>query len=285
MQKKKPLQQKLTKQNSRNGQVCLKDLLNIENLSIYSPSSKKYILDGFPFHLQNDKIHAIIGESGSGKTTFATSILNLLSKDLQLTFNNYQILKRDYHSISSQEWQGMRGKRLCLIPQSPANAFHPYKKIGKQIYEYFRLKEKSLAKKDRILSLLEKTGIQAVEQKYSSLPSELSGGERQRILIAMAIALQPEILIADEPTTALDSINEKLTLQLLYKLVKQNGVGMILITHDMRIVNAIADEVTVLQKGRYIESAQLNKGMVRFKTPYSKSLFAKISQNSLGEKK
>ncbi|MEM7182550.1 MAG: ABC transporter ATP-binding protein [Spirochaetota bacterium] len=260
-------------------------LLTIQNLSIKNPKQEKQILHGFDFQLEKDKIHAVIGESGSGKTTFATSILHLLASNLSMSFDNYRVLTQEYNDISSKEWQSIRGKHICLVPQSPAGAFHPYKKIGKQIYEYFLVKEKKLAKKDRILSLLEKTGILAGEQKYSSLPSELSGGERQRILIAMAIALKPDILIADEPTTALDSINEKLTLHLLYKLVKKNGVGMILITHDMRIVNAIADEVTVLQKGKFVESAKLQNGMFHLQNPYSQSLFAKIQTNSLGEKK
>ncbi|HNK91991.1 MAG TPA: ATP-binding cassette domain-containing protein [Leptospiraceae bacterium] len=251
------------------------NLIEIKNLSIMD-SSRRNILKDFSFELRKDSIHAVIGESGSGKTSFANTLFHLTKKDLNLKYESYSIFGKDYSDYRESDWVKMRGKQITMIPQSPGKSFHPYISIGSQILDYFKNKEPNLAQKDSILSLLEQVQIRNPEAAFHSLPKNLSGGEKQRILVAMAIAVKPEIVVADEPTTALDSINEKLTLNLLYTLLKNSGIGLVLITHDMRIVRELADDVTVLRSGELIEKITLlNKNMNKLQSEYSQKLVSK----------
>ena len=251
------------------------NLLEIKNLTIQDKSNRK-ILNGFDFALRKDSIHAVIGESGSGKTSFANSIFHLTHPELNLHFDTYTILGKNYSDYSSDDWENLRGKKISLIPQNPSKSFHPYISIGSQIRDYFRLKSQHLANEKSILEILEQVQIRDGKKTYHSIPKNLSGGEKQRILIAMAIAVEPEIVVADEPTTALDSINEKLTLNLLYSLLKNSGIGLVLITHDMRIVRELADDVTVLKSGELIEKITLlNKNMNKLQSEYSQRLVLK----------
>lgn len=250
------------------------NLLEIKNLSIRD--GERYILKNFSFDLRKDSIHAVIGESGSGKTSFANTIFHLTHPALEIQFDHYQILNRDYTELSDREWEEIRGNKITLIPQSPSKAFHPYLSVGSQMKDYYRVKKPSLANQAKILEILEKVQIRNPKKAYESIPKNLSGGEKQRILVAMALSVDPEIVVADEPTTALDSINEKLTLNLLYTLLKNSGIGLVLITHDMRIVREFADDVTVLKSGEQIEKITLlNKNMDRLQSEYSRKLVSK----------
>lgn len=231
-------------------------LIQVKNLDIQSKDKK--ILDNFCFTLYENEVHALIGESGSGKSTFGLSLLNLNKANLHIKYEQYKLLEMDHRFITEENWLEIRGKKICLIPQNPSIAFHPYMKILTQIEQYFQLKNADNCNKNQIVSLLETVGILDVVKKLNKYPSQLSGGERQRILIAMAVAIQPSILIADEPTTALDSENEKIILKLLYKLTKQNKIGLVLITHDMRIVRSMADRITVLYRGKNVESLSID---------------------------
>lgn len=257
-------------------------VVDVEKLNLTHTSSGKRILENFSFSLKADSIHALIGESGSGKSSFAYSIFKLNSPDLLLQFQKYSLLGRDYDSYTVKEWEDMRGQTISMIPQNPSTAFHPYIKTGKQIEDFLRIKDKNLAKKEFILFLLNEVGIEDPESKYSRLPSGLSGGERQRIIIALTLALKPALIIADEPTTALDSINEKQILSLLYNKVKELKLGLLLITHDMRIVYNIADEITILRNGIIME--KLEKEGASFPSPvseYGRELFlsSKVNYN------
>lgn len=251
------------------------NLIEVKNLKVQDKSGR-FILNGFDFTLKKDSIHAVIGESGSGKTSFANSIFHLTHPELKISFDSYSILGKDYLDYSSKDWEYLRGKKITLIPQNPGKSFHPYISIGSQIQDYFRLKNPSLANEKSVLEILEQIQIRDVKKTFHSVPKNLSGGEKQRILVAMAIAVEPEIVIADEPTTALDSINEKLTLNLLYSLLKDRGIGLILITHDMRIVKELADDVSVLKSGVLIEKITLlNKNMNKLQSEYSQKLVLK----------
>lgn len=251
------------------------NLLEVKNLNI-SDKSNRSILKNFHFTLRNDSIHAIIGESGSGKTSFANSIFHLTHADLKINFDTYDILGKSYSNYSESEWEALRGKKITLIPQNPGKSFHPYISVGEQMRDYFRIKSPTLSNKNSILEILKEVQIRDPEKSYTSLPKNLSGGEKQRILVAMAVAVKPEIVIADEPTTALDSINETLTLKLLYKLIKNSGIGLVLITHDMRIVRELADDLTVLKSGELIEKITLlNKNMNKLQSEYSQKLVLK----------
>jgi peptide/nickel transport system ATP-binding protein len=252
------------------------NLIEIKNLTIQDKSGRN-ILHNFNFQLRKNSIHAVIGESGSGKTSFANSLFNLTHPELKLTFDTNTILGKEYLNYTESDWEYLRGKTISLIPQNPEKSFHPYISIGTQIKDYFRLKSPSLSNENSILEILEQVQIREVKKSYDSIPKNLSGGEKQRILIAMAIAVDPEIVVADEPTTALDSINEKLTLNLLYSLMKKKRFGLVLITHDMRIVRELADDVTVLKSGELIEKITLlNKNMNRLQSEYSQKLALKL---------
>ena len=251
------------------------NLLEVKNLNIVDKSGRE-ILRNFNFELRKDSIHAIIGESGSGKTTFANSIFHLTHPELCLNFDSYSILRKSYLDYSTKDWENLRGKKITLIPQNPGKSFHPFISIGAQMRDYFRLKFPTLANEVSILEILEQLQIRDPKKSYHSIPKNLSGGEKQRILVAMAIAVKPEIVIADEPTTALDSINEKLTLSLLHSMLKNSGIGLVLITHDMRIVRELADDVTVLKSGELIEKITLlNKNMNKLQSEYSQKLVLK----------
>ncbi|HRG44605.1 MAG TPA: ATP-binding cassette domain-containing protein [Leptospiraceae bacterium] len=251
------------------------NLLEVKNLNIVDKSGRE-ILKNFTFELRKDSIHAIIGESGSGKTTFANSIFHLTHSELCLNFDSYSILGKNYLDYSTKDWENLRGKKITLIPQNPGKSFHPFISIGAQMRDYFRLKFPTLANEVSILEILEQLQIRDPKKSYHSIPKNLSGGEKQRILVAMAIAVKPEIVIADEPTTALDSINEKLTLSLLHSMLKNSGIGLVLITHDMRIVRELADDVTVLKSGELIEKITLlNKNMNKLQSEYSQKLVLK----------
>ncbi|MBP6740494.1 MAG: ABC transporter ATP-binding protein [Leptospiraceae bacterium] len=251
------------------------NLLEVKNLNIVDKSGRE-ILRNFNFELRKDSIHAIIGESGSGKTTFANSIFHLTHPELCLNFDSYSILGKSYLDYSTKDWENLRGKKITLIPQNPGKSFHPFISIGAQMRDYFRLKFPTLANEISILEILEQLQIRDPKKSYHSIPKNLSGGEKQRILVAMAIAVKPEIVIADEPTTALDSINEKLTLSLLHSMLKNSGIGLVLITHDMRIVRELADDVTVLKSGELIEKITLlNKNMNKLQSEYSQKLVLK----------
>ncbi len=251
------------------------NLLEVKNLNILDKSGRK-ILHQFDFTLRKDSIHALIGESGSGKTSFANSIFRLTHPELTLEFDSYSIFGKNYLDYSEKDWENLRGKKITLIPQNPGKSFHPYISIGEQMRDYFRLKAPTLANEKSILEILEQVQIRDPKKSYHAIPKNLSGGEKQRILVAMAISVKPEIVVADEPTTALDSFNEKLTLNLLYSLLKNSGIGLVLITHDMRIVRELADDVTVLKSGELIEKITLlNKNMNKLQSEYSQKLVLK----------
>jgi ABC-type dipeptide/oligopeptide/nickel transport system ATPase component len=233
----------------------LNNCIFIENLTIINSTTNKYLLKNFRIELKESTIHALVGASGSGKSTLAFTILNLLPKYFNITFNTFQIFSYDYTSITN--WNSIRGSSIVYIPQNPVDSFHPYIKLITQIFDFFHQKEIKITKKD-IISNLSSFGIQDVEKKLGLSPFSLSGGERQRVLIAISSMIQPKIIIADEPTTALDSINERLVLKDLLKINKENLTTILLITHDRRLVRELADEVSVLNNGILMDNFLLN---------------------------
>ncbi|MCB1189120.1 MAG: ABC transporter ATP-binding protein [Leptospiraceae bacterium] len=251
-------------------------LIEVENLFIRDKEGR-YILKNFDFSLEKEQIHAIIGESGSGKTSFALSIFKLNNQNLHITFKKFDLIKIPLDSYSTPKLEDLRGKVVSLIPQNPISAFHPYRKVGSQIMEFFRLKKSPLANLDSIMTILSETGIASPDKKIKMFPNELSGGERQRILISMAFALKPKIIVADEPTTALDPVNEKKVLKLLYALVQKNKTGMVLITHDLRIVKEMADMVTVLKNGLIVEKFSITQNSMSITKDYTKKLLNRFN--------
>jgi len=249
-----------------------KIILRINNLSIFpkiNPDLK--LVKNISFDLPEGKTTCIVGESGSGKSLTALSIIKLLSSQLDLTGDIF-FKNKNLSTISSNEMRSMRGKEISMIFQEPMTSLNPVLTIGFQIEESILVHNK-LSKnqsRKRTEDLLELVGIDP--DRYNSFPDELSGGQRQRVMIAMAMSCDPSLLIADEPTTALDVTVQAQVLKLLNTLKQKKQMTMLFITHDFGVVNDIADEVIVMFKGNIVEQGSVAKVLKNPKHPYTKAL-------------
>ncbi len=238
-------------------------LLSVKDLEISYGNFKA--VDNVSFDLYHGETLALVGESGSGKSTVAQGLLKLLMGRTKISgsafFENIDLLDPSIalHSI--------RGSKIGMIFQDPLSSLNPTMKIGKQIQEALKDKNKS-----EVLALLEQVGIPDPVHRFNQYPHELSGGMRQRVLIAIAIASKPSILIADEPTTALDATIQRQILELLHSLQKDLKMSMLLITHDLGIVAGYADRVMVMKNGKIVESAGVDQLFYHAKSPYTQLL-------------
>jgi microcin C transport system ATP-binding protein len=226
------------------------------------------VVDEVSFTLSEGEKFALVGESGSGKTVTAFSILRLLAARThgEIVFEGVDLL-----TTSERQLRGIRGKDIAMIFQEPMTALNPLIRIGEQITEVLSLHE-GLAfapARERAISLLERTGITEPARRFNSYPHELSGGQRQRAMIAMALACRPKLLIADEPTTALDVTIRLQIMELLEELQREYGMAILLITHDLNLVRRFADRVGVMQSGRLVEMAQTEQLFTRPQHPYT----------------
>ena len=249
-----------------------KDILKINNLSITTKVNNSLMLvDNVNFSVKEGKTTCIVGESGSGKSLTALSIIKLLSPQLNMTgeifFNNNDICK-----MSDSEIRQKRGLDIAMIFQEPMTSLNPVLTIGYQIREAISV-HSTLSNKDiekRVKELLVLVGIPV--ERVNSYPDELSGGQRQRVMIAMAMSCNPKLLIADEPTTALDVTVQAQILKLLDDLKNKLKMSMLFITHDFGVVEDIADDVIVMFKGKIVESGDVNQVLQKPKHPYTKAL-------------
>jgi len=249
-----------------------KIILRINNLSIFPKiNSDLKLVKNISLDLPEGKTTCIVGESGSGKSLTALSIIKLLSSQLDLTGDIF-FKNKNLSTISSNVMRSMRGKEISMIFQEPMTSLNPVLTIGFQIEESILVHNK-LSKnqsRKRTEDLLELVGIDP--DRYNSFPDELSGGQRQRVMIAMAMSCDPSLLIADEPTTALDVTVQAQVLKLLNSLKKKKQMTMLFITHDFGVVNDIADEVIVMFKGNIVEQGSVGKVLKNPKHPYTKAL-------------
>ena len=210
-------------------------------------------IEGVSFKLKKGKTLGIVGESGSGKSVCCQAILGLLPKPSgQIDQGELKFHEFDLAKIDKEKLRNIRGNRISMIFQEPMTALNPVKKVGEQLEECFQLHQKAMKKlerRQRSIDLLEKVGIPAPEQRVDDFPHQLSGGMRQRVMIAMALACEPEILVADEPTTALDVTTQAQIIDLLRELQDKNHMSIIFITHDMGVIAEICDEVLVMYSG------------------------------------
>ncbi|ALO25464.1 MULTISPECIES: ATP-binding cassette domain-containing protein [Leptospira] len=247
-------------------------LVEITGLKVSVPG--RSILKGIDFTLRSGEIHCIVGESGSGKSTFASCLLGMTDKEFFQRSDRFLLLGQDVRYLTEKEWRIFRGKRISLVPQNPIWGFHPYRKTGSQIVEAFSISNREIAEKKKILSLLESIHIAEPEKAFDSLPGHLSGGERQRILILLAVYSGAQIVVADEPTAALDSISEAEVLRLLMKFRREKGLSLIFITHEISIVKALADTISILYRGNWAETfTRSSKGKLIPSSEYGKKLF------------
>ena len=255
-------------------------LLQISNLTI-TPKKQptRLLVNGVSFNIEAGKTTCVVGESGSGKSLTALAVMGLLSKQLQLNsgsilFSNAQAGVQDLSKLNIASLQKIRGAKIAMIFQEPMTSLNPVLTVGYQIGESLtaHLGLKGAALKAKIASLLEMVGIPA--GRADSYPDELSGGQRQRVMIAMSIACEPQILIADEPTTALDVTVQAQILQLLHELKTRMNMGMLFITHDFGVVADIADNVVVMFRGEIVESGAKEAVLNNPQHPYTQALLA-----------
>ncbi|WP_432760120.1 ABC transporter ATP-binding protein [Lysinibacillus zambalensis] len=228
---------------------------------------------------------AIVGESGSGKSVLMKSIMGLLDKNGHI--DQGQILYNDQDLAqyrTEREWLSIRGKEVAMVTQDPMTSLNPLKTIGKQIEECVHLHQrlKGKAAYEETLKLLKDVGIHDVEKRYKQYPHEFSGGMRQRIVIAIALACKPKILICDEPTTALDVTIQAQILQLLKNLQQKYGLTTVYITHDLGVVAKVADRIAVMYAGDIIEVGKTHEIFFNGKHPYTWALISSLPQ--LGSK-
>ncbi len=250
-----------------------KTILKIENLNIRFEVNNQVVnaVKKISFNVYKGECMAIVGESGSGKSVTALSIMKLIKSNSQLKIKG-KIIFESKNLLDQDEifLQKIRGRRISMIFQEPMTSLNPLHTIEKQITECLPKKNNSTSKK--CVELLKEVGIDDPEQRLSQYPHQLSGGQRQRIMIAMAIANNPDLLIADEPTTALDVTIQKQILELLDKLRKKFKMSLLLITHDLGIVKEISDRVCVMEKGEIVEKNTTKNIFSTPKHPYTKKL-------------
>lgn len=230
-------------------------LLSIRNLRIQFPGQKHAAVDGINFELSAGRMHALVGESGSGKSLTALSILGLLPPAAQTSAEHIRFKERNILDMQAAQLRQLRGGPVGMIFQEPLSALNPLHKVERQICENIFIHQQVNAQTARAkcLELLKKVQLPNPEQMLARYPHQLSGGQRQRVMIAMALANEPALLIADEPTTALDVTVQESILDLLKQLQQEMGLGVLLITHDLGIVKRYAEEVSVMSSGSIVE--------------------------------
>ena len=258
------------------------ELLTVKNLSISfparDPSKKIKVVDSISFSLEKSKILGIVGESGSGKTQTALSLMRLSPNNATLTSNEILLGDLNLKDLSEKSMCEVRGRKVSMIFQEPMTSLNPVFSIGKQIKEglfrHLQLSDKEATK--RALELLDQVGLNDPERRLKEYPHQISGGMRQRVMIAMALACDPDLLIADEPTTALDVTTQAQILHLLKHLQKTMGLSILLITHDLGVVAEVCDEVLVMYAGKVVEKGSLKDIFTRPSHPYTKALLEAI---------
>jgi peptide/nickel transport system ATP-binding protein len=251
------------------------ELLKIEELTICPTNARsRKLVSNVSFSIEPGKTTCVVGESGSGKSLTALSVMGLLSKQLVRTHGRVLFQGKDLADLSAEEMRKIRGRQIGMIFQEPMTSLNPVLTIGFQIGEPLtvHLKLKGDALKAKVAALLEQVGIPS--HRANSYPDELSGGQRQRVMIAMSIACEPLMLIADEPTTALDVTVQAQILNLLDQLKTSMNMGMLLITHDFGVVADVADEVVVMFRGEVVEAGTVSQVLKKPKHPYTKALLA-----------
>ncbi len=235
-------------------------LLSIEDLRTIFRTSNGEIaaVDGVSLSVAKGKTLGIVGESGCGKSVLSLSIMRLVPQPGRIASGRIMFEGKDLLSLPANEMRQIRGSRIAMIFQEPMTSLNPVFTVGDQIMEAMRAHDREASAADlrkRAIAALDRVKIPAPERRFDEYPHQMSGGMRQRVMIAMALACEPELLIADEPTTALDVTVQAQILDLLRDLQKQTGMAIILITHDLGVVAEMADEVAVMYAGRVAERA------------------------------
>lgn len=255
--------------------------VNNLNLGFMCECGFRQALYDVSFKLEKGKMHALVGESGCGKTISAMSILKLLPKTAKITEGEINFDCENILKLSNRELQHIRGAKIALIPQDPMTSLNPLYTVGNQLLEVIKIHQGLEGKEayDKAVEALEMVQIPCAEERMKAYPHEFSGGMKQRAIIAMALACKAEILIADEPTTALDVTIQAQIMNLLNDIKKNMDTAILLITHDLALVGENADYVSVMYAGRIVESAPADEFFKRPNHPYSLALLRSLPSN------
>ncbi|CVH77577.1 ABC transporter ATP-binding protein [Rubneribacter badeniensis] len=255
-------------------------LLSVKNLSTEFPVKKGIVraVEDVSFDVDAGEILAIVGESGSGKSVTSLSVMGLLAEPGRVAAGSMEFEGRDLATLSEKDYRELRGNDMAMIFQEPMTSLNPVYRVGKQIVEAIRTHEKVSKKeaRERAIDLLRKVGIPSPEKRIDDYPHQMSGGMRQRVMIAMALACNPKLLIADEPTTALDVTIQAQILDLLRRLRDDTGMAVLLITHDLGVVSETADRVVVMYCGQVVEEAEVRALFDHPMHPYTLGLLKSI---------
>ncbi|SEO76568.1 ABC transporter ATP-binding protein [Trujillonella endophytica] len=257
-------------------------LLEVDDLHVEfrQRSGVVHAVNGVSYTLGEGQTLAILGESGSGKSVSAQAIMGILDTPPAVVTGGIRFEGRDMLAMSAEEQRKIRGPGISMIFQDALSSLNPVYSVGWQIGEMFRVHQGASRKeaKRRAIELMERVRIPAAAKRVDDYPHQFSGGMRQRVMIAMAIALDPRILIADEPTTALDVTVQAQVMDLLKDLQRETGMGLILITHDLGVVNEVADDVAVMYAGRIVERGTVDDVFTDAAHPYTEGLMNSVPQ-------
>jgi peptide/nickel transport system ATP-binding protein len=257
-----------------------KNVLEVRNLTVSLPSSgdRSNAVENISFSVAPGEIVCVVGESGSGKSVTASAVMGLLPAALKPVDGETILLGEDTLSASKSRLRDLRGTKMAMIFQEPMTALNPVTRVGEQIAEVLEIHTDLSAseRRKRAIEIMDAVHLPDPEKMVDAFPHQLSGGQRQRIMIAMALVLDPSLLIADEPTTALDVTTQAQILKLIKEMQERRGTGVLFITHDFGVVAEIADRIVVMQNGRIVEYGDRDDVLLRPQEPYTKMLMASV---------
>lgn len=262
-------------------------VLEVKNLKTVFKSRGQEVqaVRGVEFTVEKGEIMGLVGESGSGKSVTMKAVIGILPENAAVSADSLKLNGKELTELSEEQYRKLRGKEMTMIFQDPMTALNPLKKIGKQLEEviYRHGNCTKQEAKEKAIEMLRKVGIPVPEQRVKQYPHEFSGGMRQRVLIAMALACEPQLLIADEPTTALDVTIQAQILDLLKDLQKEYETSIVLITHDMGVVATVCDKIAIMYGGLIMETGKTDEIFYNPKHPYTKALLRAIPSIDLKE--
>ena len=265
----------------------MSNLLDIENLRVTFPTRQGEFeaVSGVSFTLGQERL-GIVGESGSGKSMTGRAILRLIRPPGQITADRMELGGRDLLGMSERQMQSVRGQRISMVMQDPKFSLNPVMRIGEQIMEIYRFHTRASKKAAyaKALEMLEAVAIRDPIRVMRAYPHEMSGGMGQRIMIAMMLVTEPEILIADEPTSALDVSVQSSVLAIIDRLVRQRGMGLIFISHDLNLVASFCDRVLIMYAGRIVETCAADK-LHEATHPYTRGLLNSLPRLDAPQKR
>lgn len=261
--------------------MAKENIIEVQNLKTYfhTPEGIVKSVDGVSFSIEKGKTMALVGESGCGKTQTSLSLIRLLAPTAKVSADKIEINGKEMKDYTKDQARGIRGKDISMIFQEPMTSLNPVYRVKRQLEEMIRLHQPELSKQDtyqRALNILTRVGIPEPQERIRVFPHQLSGGLRQRVMIAIALASNPRLLIADEPTTALDVTIQAQIIELLKEIQKEMEMSILLITHDFGVVSQMADTVSVMYAGKIVEQGSMKDIFEDPWHPYTRLLIMSI---------